>query len=145
VASPTNHRALKIVIEFYPQIRFVHIAAVILSGSLFMLRGVLMLAKSRWTNHPALRWLSYAIDTTLLTAALMLVTILHQYPFVQAWLTAKVLLLVVYIVLGTFALKRGRTRRVQVTCYFAAMFVFAFIVSIARAHDAWGILGQFVR
>jgi len=145
VASPTNHRALEIVIEFYPQIRFVHIAAVILSGSLFMLRGVLMLAKSRWTNYPALRWLSYAIDTTLLTAALMLVTILHQYPFVQAWLTAKVLLLVVYIVLGTFALKRGRTRSVQVTCYFAAMFVFAFIVSIARAHDAWGILGQFVR
>jgi uncharacterized membrane protein SirB2 len=132
------------VIEFYPQIKFVHVAAVILSGGLFMLRGMLMLLRSRWTNHPALRWLSYAIDTTLLTAALMLVTILHQYPFVQAWLTAKVLLLVVYIVLGTFALKRGRTRRTQVACYFAALFTFAFIVTIARAHDAWGILGRLV-
>ena len=131
-------------LEFYPQIKFVHVAAVIASGSLFALRGLLMLARSRVANHPALRYLSYAIDTMLLTAALMLVTILHQYPFVQAWLTAKVLLLVVYIVLGTFALKRGRTRRVQVTCYFAAMLVFAFIVSIARAHDAWGILGRFV-
>jgi hypothetical protein len=87
---------------------------------------------------------SWPIDTTLLTAALMLVTILHQYPFVHAWLTAKVLLLVVYIVLGTFALKRGRTRRVQVACYFCALFVFAFIVSIARAHDAWGLFGRFV-
>ena len=131
-------------IEFYPQIRFVHIAAVILSGSLFALRGSLMLARSDLTNHVALRFLSYAIDTTLLTAALMLVTILHQYPFVQAWLTAKVLLLVVYIVLGTIALKRGRTHRVQVACYFAALFVFAFMVTIARAHDAWGILGRLI-
>ena len=71
-------------IEFYPQIKFVHVAAVILSGSLFALRGSLMLARSRLTNHAALRFLSYAIDTILLTAALMLVTILHQYPLVQA-------------------------------------------------------------
>ena len=48
-----------------------------------------------------LRYLSYTIDTVLLTAALMLATILHQYPFVHAWLTVKVLLLVVYIVLGS--------------------------------------------
>ncbi len=131
-------------IEFYPQIKAVHIITVLLSGGLFMLRGLLMLAKSRGSNHVVLRWLSYTIDTTLLTTALMLVTMLHQYPFVHAWLTAKVLLLVVYIVLGTFALKRGRTRRVQVTCYFLALFVFAFIVTIARAHDPWGILGRFL-
>ena len=124
---------------YYLQIKWVHIWAVILSGSLFALRGQLMLARSRLTNHAALRYLSYAIDTTLLTAALMLVTILHQYPFVQAWLTVKVLLLVVYIVLGTLALKRGRTRGVQVACYVAALAVFAFIASVARAHNPWGV------
>ena len=126
-------------IEFYPQIKFVHVAAVILSGSLFALRGSLMLARSRFTNHPALRYLSYAIDTLLLTAALMLVTILRQYPFVQSWLTVKVLLLVVYIMLGTLALKRGRARAVQVACYFAALLVFAFMVSVARTHNPWGV------
>ena len=126
-------------IEFYPQIKFVHVAAVILSGTLFALRGLLMLARSRYTNYPPLRGLSYAIDTTLLTAALMLVSIVRQYPFVHAWLTAKVVLLVVYIVLGTFALKRGRTRGVQVTCYFAALAVYLFIVSVARAHHPLGI------
>jgi len=130
-------------LEFYPQIKFVHVAAVIASGSLFALRGLLMLARSRVANHPALRYLSYAIDTMLLTAALMLVTILHQYPFVQAWLTVKVLLLVVYIVLGTLALKRGRTRSVQVACYFAALAVFAFIVTVARAHDPRGFFAWF--
>ncbi|MEP6510637.1 MAG: SirB2 family protein [Dokdonella sp.] len=126
--------------EFYPQIKLVHICAVIASGTLFGLRGLLMLTRSRITNHAALRYLSYAIDTTLLTAALMLVTILHQYPFVQAWLTVKVLLLVVYIVLGTIALKRGRTRAMQVTCYFAALAVYLFIVSVAIAHHPWGVV-----
>ena len=127
-------------IEFYPQIKLVHICAVIASGGLFGLRGLLRLVRSRITNHPALRYLSYAIDTTLLTAALMLLTILHQYPFVQAWLTVKVLLLVVYIVLGTFALKCGRTRAMQASCYFAALAVYLFIVSVAIAHNPWGVL-----
>src|SRR6185295_4981010 len=97
--------------EFYPEIRWVHICAVIASGSLFILRGAGVLAGARWPMWAPLRYLTYTVDTVLLTAALMLVTILHQYPFVQAWLTVKVLLLVVYIVLGTFALKRARTQR----------------------------------
>src|SRR5215831_3896964 len=122
-------------IEFYPQIKFVHVLCVILSGSLFALRGLLMLAGSRLANNAALRFTSYAIDTTLLTAALMLTSILHQYPFVQSWLTAKVLLLVVYIVLGVFALRRGRTRAVRAACFVAALAVFLFIVGIARMHD----------
>jgi len=113
---------------------------VVLSGSLFALRGLLMLAGSRFTNHAALRYLSYAIDTTLLTAALMLITILHQYPFVQAWLTVKVLLLVVYIVLGVFALRRGRTRRVRAACYVIALVVFASIVGVALTHNPLGWL-----
>src|SRR6187551_1603300 len=127
-------------IEFYPQIKFVHVLCVILSGSLFAFRGIMMLAGSRLANHAALRYLSYAIDTTLLTAALMLVTILHQYPFVQAWLTVKVLLLVVYIVLGVFALRRGRTRRVRAICYVAALVVFASIVGVALTHNPLGWL-----
>ena len=126
-------------IEFYPQIKFVHVAAVILSGSLFALRGSLMLVRSRFTHHPALRYLSYVIDTILLTAALMLVAILHQYPFVQAWLTVKVLLLAVYIVLGVFALRRGRTRAVRAGFFVAALTVFAFIVSVAITHNPWGV------
>ncbi|HWK50172.1 MAG TPA: SirB2 family protein, partial [Steroidobacter sp.] len=75
----------------------------------------------------------------LLTAALMLATMLHQYPFVHGWLTVKVLLLVVYIVLGTFALKRGSTKTIRVVCWVAALLVYAFIISVARAHNPVGI------
>ena len=125
-------------VEFYPQIKFVHIAAVIASGSLFGLRGLLMLAGSPWSQHALLRYMSYAIDTTLLTAALMLTTIIRQYPGAQSWLTVKVLCLIVYIVLGTFALKRGRTYGVRLACFIAAITVYLFIVSVARAHSPWG-------
>ena len=127
-------------IEFYTPIKLMHISAVIASGSLFGLRGLLMLAHSQFTNHPALRYVTYVIDTLLLITALLLITMLHQYPFVQPWLTVKVLLLAVYIVLGTLALKRGRTRLIQVSCYFAALAVYFFIVSVAVAHSPWGVL-----
>jgi uncharacterized membrane protein SirB2 len=140
--NPISTTYVHPMIEFYPQIKFVHILCVILSGSLFTLRGLLMLMRSRYTNHVALRMLSYAIDTTLLTAALMLVTVLHQYPFVQAWLTVKVLLLVLYIVLGVLALRRGRTRNAQITCFLAALLVYAFIISVAMAHNPWGAFAR---
>src|SRR6185503_10250466 len=108
-------------LEFYAEIKWVHIAAVMASGTLFALRGAGVLAGARWPMWAPLRYLTYTIDTVLLTAALMLVTILRQYPFVQAWLTVKVLLLVVYIVLGTFALKRAPTRQGRALFYFAAL------------------------
>ena len=132
-------------IEFYPQIRTVHIAAVIASGLLFLLRGAAVQLGAKWAMAAPLRYLSYSIDTVLLTAALMLVTILHQYPFVHGWLTAKVVLLVVYVVLGSFALKRGRTRTVRVSCWVAALLVYLFIVSIARAHSPFGVAALLMR
>jgi uncharacterized membrane protein SirB2 len=131
-------------IAFYAQNKFVHVLCVLLSGSLFSLRGALMLMRSRLTNHLALRVASWTIDTALLTSALMLVTVLHQYPFVHGWLTVKVCLLVVYIVLGTYALKRGRTRTIQVGCFLGALAVYLFIVSVARAHSPWGWLAGFL-
>jgi len=124
--------------ELYASIKWLHIACVLSSGTLFALRGVLAVAGQNFGNHIALRWLSYAIDTTLLTTALMLIGIVHQYPFVHDWLTVKVLLLVVYIVLGVFALRRARTRRAKALCYVAALAVFVFIVSVARNHHPLG-------
>ena len=124
---------------WYLQILWTHIGCVIASGSLFFMRGCMMLAGLPAANHIALRRISVAIDSLLLSAAITLTTIIHQYPFVQAWLTVKLVLLVVYIVLGVFALRRGRTRAIRATCFAAAMIVFLFIVSVARAHNPFGI------
>lgn len=126
-------------LELYPQIKSVHIAAVLASGLLFLIRGAALHAGMSWPMAAPVRHLSVIIDTVLLAAALMLVTILHQYPFVQSWLTVKVLLLVVYIVLGSFALKRGSTRKIRIACWIAALCVYGFIISVARAHNPAGL------
>lgn len=126
--------------EFYPQIRTVHIWAVTASGLLFALRGgAAVLLGAAWPKALALRILSWTIDSVLLTAALMLMTLVGQYPFVDAWLTVKVALLVVYIGLGTQAFSRRRSRAVRTGFWIAALAVFGFIVTVARAHDPLGL------
>lgn len=127
-------------VEFYAQIRWLHIACVAGTGTLFALRGALALAGVGWVNHLALRILSWTIDTVLLTAALMLLDIVHQYPFVDGWLTTKVLLLVLYVFLGGLALRRARTVRGRALAYAAALATFLSIVAVAHWHDPLGPL-----
>jgi uncharacterized membrane protein SirB2 len=127
-------------IEFYPQIRFVHITCVLLSGMLFFLRGTGVLAGARWPMALPVRIVSYTIDTVLLTAALMLVTMLPGALFANGWLTTKLVLLVVYVVLGSLALKRARTPRARWLCFVAAATTYLFMFSIARTHDPLGVL-----
>lgn len=125
--------------SLYLPIRQVHIASVHLSIALFLLRGFLMWTDSRWLGHWTLKILPHVVDTVLLTSALMLMTIINQYPFVHGWLTVKVVLLVVYIGLGSVALKPGRGPLVRQSVFIAAVLVFGFIYSVARAHHPLGI------
>lgn len=131
-------------IEFYPQIKQFHVFVALLSGSLFALRGAFVLAGARWPQALPVRWFSYAVDTSLLTAALMLLTILPWAMFGNGWLLVKVGLIVAYVVLGVFALRRGRTRRTRALCYVAALAVFAAVFGIARAHHPLGPLAGLV-
>jgi uncharacterized membrane protein SirB2 len=125
--------------EYYLVLRNVHIGCAVLTIALFVLRGALMLADSPRLNGPLLRYLPHVVDTVLLTSALMLTTVIRQYPFSTGWLTAKVLLLVAYVVLGSIALKRGRTRAVRVAAYVAALATIGFLVTVARAHHPLGL------
>jgi len=67
-------------IDLYPEIRLVHILAVAASGGLFALRGLALNLGAAWPQAVPLRYLSYTIDTVLLTAALMLMTVVRQIP-----------------------------------------------------------------
>ena len=127
-------------IEFYPQVRAVHIGAVLISGAVFALRGAGVLSGMRWPLSAPVRYLSYSIDTTLLTAALMLVAMLPAAVFANHWLTVKLVLLVIYVVLGSFALKRGRSARARAICFGIAVAVYAFMFGIARTHQPLGWL-----
>jgi uncharacterized membrane protein SirB2 len=125
-------------IEFYVPVKSVHVAAVLASGGLFAVRGLLVLAGRAWAMSAPLRYLSYSIDTVLLTAALMLATLLPGAVFANGWLTVKLVLLVVYVVLGSFALKRGRSLKARWLFFIAALGVYAFMLSVARTHQPLG-------
>jgi uncharacterized membrane protein SirB2 len=128
--------------EYYLALRHIHIACAILTITLFVFRGGLMIADSALLQSRVMKTLPHVIDTVLLTAALMLTTVIHQYPFSTGWLTMKIFLLAAYIVLGSYAIKRGRTKAIRITAFVAALLVLGFLVSVARAHDPLGVFAN---
>jgi uncharacterized membrane protein SirB2 len=87
-----------------------------------------------------MRVLPHINDTVLLTAALWLVLMSGQYPFVDNWLTAKVLGLTAYIILGSLALRAGSTPGVRLLAWLAALAVFGWILSVALTRHPLGLL-----
>ncbi|MCP4799452.1 MAG: SirB2 family protein [bacterium] len=75
--------------------------------------------------------LSVVNDTFLLAFGVSMAVISSQYPFRETWLTAKLVGLVVYVVLGTIALKRGETKAIRVTAGICSLFVVIYIVFVA--------------
>ena len=115
----------------YALIKHVHMSCAGLSGAFFMLRGGWMLRDSSMLHARFVQIAPHVIDTLLLASALTLAVISGQYPFVQSWITAKLLALMLYIVLGTIALKRGKTKTVRVTAFIFALLTFAYIGAVA--------------
>jgi uncharacterized membrane protein SirB2 len=116
-------------------LKTLHISCVFLSGSGFLLRTVWMWRDSPWLQARVTRILPHVVDSLLLISAILLTLRIQQYPLIHGWLTAKVAALLVYIVLGNIALKRGRTRRARMVAALAAMSVFGYIVAVALAHS----------
>jgi uncharacterized membrane protein SirB2 len=131
-------------IDAYPLLKPLHIALVAASGSLFAARGAGVLAGQAWPMRPAWRQTSAAIDTCLLTAGVGLWAMLSLHPVHQPWLGVKLGLLLVYIVLGSLALKRARGQVVRGACYVAALAMYFWMVSIARAHHPLGAMAPLV-
>ena len=126
-------------IDFYPHIRYIHMGLVLASGGLFLARGVAVLRGAAWPMTTGVRRASYSIDTALLGAALVLLHILQLNPFVVAWLGTKLALLLLYIVLGSFALKRAKTRAGRLGFLVASMLCYGYMLTVARAHSPWGL------
>ena len=120
----------------YLVIKQLHITFALLSGSFFLLRGIWMLGESPLLQRRWVKVVPHVVDTLLLTSALVMVFWSGQYPFAQPWLTAKVLALIVYIGLGTVALKRGKTHFVRTVSMFAALATFGYIVAVALTRQA---------
>jgi len=109
----------------------IHLATVVLTICGFILRGYWMLHNSPWLRARAVKTLPHINDTLLLLAAIWTAAITKQYPFVDAWLTAKILGAVAYILLGAVALSYGPTRRIRIGAFAGALLCFAYVVRVA--------------
>ncbi|MFT4631445.1 MAG: putative membrane protein SirB2 [Candidatus Pseudothioglobus sp.] len=126
----------------YSATYFVHLTCVMLSISFFLVRGVWMLTDSSMLAYKFTKIAPHVIDTLLLGSAITLLFIIGQYPFINHWLTAKLIGLVVYIVLGTIAIKRGKTKGQRSVALVAALITFGYILSVAIRRDPMGFLGS---
>ncbi|MEO8122379.1 MAG: SirB2 family protein [Rhodoferax sp.] len=121
--------------------KHLHVTCVVLSVSLFVLRGTLELRSQPWRQWRLLRVAPHLVDTVLLGSALWLAWRIGQYPFVDTWLTAKVLALLFYIGLGMRALGRNTPQAQRLPYFTGALLSVGYIVGVARTHSAgWGLL-----
>lgn len=124
----------------YAELKVLHIACAVLSIVGFAARGWGMLHNAGWMRRRWVRILPHVIDTLLLASALGMAAQLGAGPWQSGWLTAKTLALCLYIVLGSIALRHGRTPAIRATAFAAALLVVLWIVAIALAKSAWGPL-----
>lgn len=117
--------------SFYLFVKYVHVGCVLLSLAGFAARGALMLRGSPLLQARFVRVAPHVVDTLLLASALWLAWMMQQYPFVHGWLTAKVLGLLAYIILGSIALRRGHTRAVRLAALAGALLAAGYVVAVA--------------
>ena len=120
----------------YAAFKHIHLLTVALSIGLFTLRGIWMLLDSGKLQKRWVKIVPHMVDTLLLISAIGLMFQIQQYPFTHGWITAKIVGLIAYIVLGTIALKRGKTKGTRVIALVAAFAVIAYIVGVALRHNA---------
>lgn len=118
-----------------------HQLAVTLSIALFTARAIGITRDLAWPMTKFWRMTSVWIDVVLLTSGIMLWVMLAYNPVQQLWLGTKMLLLVLYIVLGSFALKRGKTPTARFVFFVLALITVLTMVSIALTRQPSGWLG----
>lgn len=119
--------------------KLVHVLMGLASGSLLFIHGLILMRRPGGFVSYTLRYLRYGIDTALITAALMLTNIVQQYPFINSWLSVKLLLLMVYLCLGQILLYTARTPQQRLFAWLLALVTLLYIFSVAKTHDGWGV------
>ncbi|MGA9165442.1 MAG: SirB2 family protein [Thiobacillus sp.] len=122
-------------------LKHLHLSTIALTLALFVLRGIWMIVESPRLQARWVRIVPHINDTLLLASGIGLAVLTQQYPLVHGWLTAKFFALILYIVLGTVALKRGKTRGLRIAAWVAALLVFGYMVAVAVTHDPFPFMG----
>ncbi len=115
----------------YQALKHSHQLLAIISVLGFILRSTWLFRQSPLLQAKLAKILPHAIDTLLLASAIGLMVTVNQYPFVNHWLTAKLLALIAYILFGVITLKKAQTNQGKVAALVAALACFGYILAVA--------------
>ncbi|MBT9465270.1 MAG: SirB2 family protein [Hydrogenophaga sp.] len=115
-----------------------HVGLVMTSVGLFAARALGVLRGQVWPLRPGWRRLSEVVDSALLMAGASLWWLLQLNPLHTPWLGLKLGLLLVYIALGTMAMRRASSTRTRALFLLGALLCVAFMASIALARHPLG-------
>ena len=116
-------------------IKDIHMLTAFISISFFIVRFIWVMRDSEMMSEKWVKIVPHVNDTILLVAAIMLAISIQQYPFVDSWLTAKFIALILYIGFGMFALKRAKTKKGKGVFFILAVMSFAYIAGVALARS----------
>ncbi|GKS69416.1 uncharacterized membrane protein SirB2 [Nitrosomonas sp. PY1] len=119
----------------YLLLKMIHVSSAVISYSLFFLRGIWLMQDSNNLRQRWVKILPHVIDTILLASAIALAILIQQDPLNNAWLTAKVIGLLIYIFLGMIAIRFGQTKKTRIAAWIGAQCVFIYIVLVALNKD----------
>ncbi|TDJ41601.1 MAG: regulator SirB [Gammaproteobacteria bacterium] len=112
-------------------VKSIHLLTVALTITGFIIRGTWMIQASPLLEMRAVRTFPHVNDTLLLISALWTAAMVGQYPFINGWLTAKVIGAIAYILLGAVALTYGPTRQIRVLAFIGSLLCFTYVVTVA--------------
>ena len=115
----------------YLLLRYLHTSMAVLTISGFMLRGYWMLTGSEKLQQRLTRVLPHIVDTIFLASGIAMLVVASLNPFSQSWLVAKFAGLLLYILLGTVALRRGSTPQIRSLAFVAALSMYAYVIGVA--------------
>ncbi len=123
----------------YLLLRHLHTSMAVLTIAGFMLRGYWMLTGSEKLQQGLTRILPHIVDTIFLASGVAMLVIASLNPFSQSWLVAKFAGLLLYILLGTVALRRGPTPQIRLLAFVAALSTYGYVtgVALSKSPASW--------
>lgn len=123
----------------YAFLKHIHLATIVITLALFLLRGAWRLTDSPKLNQKWVKIVPHTNDAILLAAAIGMLIVANLNPLDHGWIMAKIIALLAYIVLGTIALKRGKTPLQRNLAFIGALAVFAYMIAVAVTKQAWPV------
>lgn len=119
--------------------KYLHIVSVAASFALFFVRGLWMMQSYPDSQEKWVRVLPHVVDAVLVLSAIAMLA-MSPKGWPGDWLTVKLALIVVYVVLALYLFRGARALATKFLAWLLGLLVFLFITTIAVLHHPFGIL-----